>query len=88
LHNKAERLKNAKNVTVIVPTDIDSGLRDRLPPGQTSTVKFPILHEGEVPRYDLNDWRLTICGEVEEELSLSFNEILKLPATRIQCDIH
>jgi DMSO/TMAO reductase YedYZ molybdopterin-dependent catalytic subunit len=85
MHNKAERLKNAR---VLLPSDIASELQDRLPPGQTLTEKFPILHEGEVPRYDLNDWQLTICGEVEEERSFSFNDIIGLPATRIHCDIH
>ncbi|TFE29988.1 sulfite oxidase-like oxidoreductase [Cohnella luojiensis] len=85
MHNKADRLKNAK---VILPSDIDIEKRDRLPAGQTFTGKFPILHEGEVPKYDLNDWRLTIGGEVEEEISFSFDEILMLPSTRIQCDIH
>ncbi len=85
MHNKAERLKNAK---AIIPSDVDSELVGRRPPGQTLTGKFPILHEGEVPMYDMDAWRLTIGGEVEEERSFSFDEILKLPSSLIQCDIH
>jgi hypothetical protein len=29
---------------------------NRLPPGQSRTIKFPVLHYGQVPRYDLRTW--------------------------------
>ncbi|MDI4649254.1 sulfite oxidase-like oxidoreductase [Cohnella hashimotonis] len=86
MHNKADRLKKAK-----VPAasgKVDPALRHRVPPGQTVTEKFPILHEGDVPVYDMNEWRLTVCGEVEEERSFTFEEILRLPATKVVRDIH
>jgi len=28
----------------------------RLPPGQSLTLKWPVLHEGDVPRTDLRTW--------------------------------
>ncbi|CAI6082626.1 sulfite oxidase-like oxidoreductase [Cohnella sp. JJ-181] len=85
MHNKADRLKKAKAPAL---ANVDPALRDRVPPGQTVTEKFPILHEGDVPVYDLNAWRLAVCGEVEAERSFTFDEILRLPATKIVRDIH
>lgn len=84
MHNKAERLK--KMGTKATGNNYVEG--DRLPPGQTMTEKFPILHEGEVPVYDLANWSLQVTGEVEEELSLTFDDLLALPKSRIVTDIH
>ena len=39
----------------------------RLPPGQSLTQKFPVLHYGPVPRFDSETWDFRIFGEVEEE---------------------
>ncbi|MFC3802343.1 sulfite oxidase-like oxidoreductase [Cohnella sp. GCM10012308] len=86
MHNKADRLKKAK--VPAAASKIDPALRDRVPPGQTVTEKFPILHEGDVPVYDMNEWRLTVCGEVEEERSFTFDEIMRMPATKVVRDIH
>ncbi|WP_372634440.1 sulfite oxidase-like oxidoreductase [Cohnella sp.] len=85
MHNKAERLKKAKP---IAPSEANEALGGRLPPGQTLTAKFPILHEGDIPRYDMEQWRLTIDGEVEEPLELTYDDVLGLPVSRIECDIH
>ncbi|MDG0794048.1 sulfite oxidase-like oxidoreductase [Cohnella ginsengisoli] len=86
MHNKADRLKKAK--VPAAAAKVDPALRDRVPPGQTVTEKFPILHEGDVPVYDMNEWRLTVCGEVEAERSFTYEEILQLPATKVVRDIH
>jgi DMSO/TMAO reductase YedYZ molybdopterin-dependent catalytic subunit len=60
----------------------------RLPPGQYLTEKWPVLHAGEVPEVDLPSWRLQVTGEVEEPLSLTFDELRALPATEVTTDIH
>jgi DMSO/TMAO reductase YedYZ molybdopterin-dependent catalytic subunit len=60
----------------------------RLPPGQYLTEKWPVLHAGDVPDVDLESWRLTVDGEVEEPLSLSYEELTSLPATEVTQDIH
>jgi len=60
----------------------------RLPPGQSLTVKFPVLHYGSIPPFDPQSWRLRIWGEVEEEKSWSWEEFSPLPQTEIQLDIH
>ena len=60
----------------------------RLPPGQYFTEKWPVLHAGEVPDVDLDAWRLQITGEVEEPLTLTYDELRALPATDVTTDIH
>jgi len=85
LHKKAERLKKVKApLAAKVPPE----LQHRVPPGQTVTDRFPILHEGEVPQYDMSTWSIKTFGEVDKICSFSFDELMKLPQTEITCDIH
>ena len=60
----------------------------RLPPGQSLTKKFPVLHYGSIPPFDPQSWRFRIWGEVKEETSWSWEEFSQLPQTEIQLDIH
>jgi len=61
----------------------------RLPPGQYLTEKWPVLHAGSVARYDdLSTWTFRVFGEVENELSLSWEEFNQLPHTSNVQDIH
>jgi DMSO/TMAO reductase YedYZ molybdopterin-dependent catalytic subunit len=60
----------------------------RLPPGQYFTEKWPVLHAGEVPDVDIATWTFEITGEVEEPVTLSFDQLLELPATEVTSDIH
>ncbi len=63
--------------------------RDRLPPGQVLTKRFPVLHYGTVPRYrSLEEWDLRVFGAVEEEVRFTYEELTSLPSTRIVADIH
>ncbi|TRY25829.1 sulfite oxidase-like oxidoreductase [Brevibacillus sp. LEMMJ03] len=80
--NKAERIKRMR-----VPT-VDPALARRLPPGQVLTERFPILHEGKVPVYDMETWTLRVFGEVDRDVTLSYADIMAMPQTTITCDIH
>ena len=60
----------------------------RLPPGQSLTVKFPVLHYGPVPRFNPATWEFRIWGEVEEERAWSWAEFNQLPRTTLTMDIH
>lgn len=60
----------------------------RLPPGQSLTLKWPVLHEGSVPRVDLSTWDFRIDGLVKKPVRLTWEEFNKLPKTEIRCDIH
>ena len=63
---------------------------NRLPPGQSLTQKFPVLHYGPTPRYrpDLSDWDFRIFGLVEEEKRWTWEEFMGLPRTSVTMDIH
>jgi len=62
---------------------------NRLPPGQSLTLKFPVLHYGPVPRYaGLDDWTLELRGLVEAPVTLSWKELTALPTRTITLDIH
>ena len=60
----------------------------RLPPGQSLTEKFPVLHYGSVPHYDMTKWTFRVYGEVEESRQWSLQDFQKLPMREIKMDIH
>jgi DMSO/TMAO reductase YedYZ molybdopterin-dependent catalytic subunit len=60
----------------------------RLPPGQYLTDKWPVLHAGSVPDTDLATWDFKVWGEVEEPLTLDWEDLNALPATETTIDIH
>ena len=60
----------------------------RLPPGQSLTNKFPVLHYGPVPRFDPATWDFRVWGEVEAERRWNWEEFQKLPRTKLVMDIH
>ncbi len=62
--------------------------RDRVPPGQTLTTKFPVLHVGHPPVFDPETWTLKVLGEVEHPLILTWQELLALPSTTSVSDFH
>jgi DMSO/TMAO reductase YedYZ molybdopterin-dependent catalytic subunit len=61
----------------------------RLPPGQSLTTQFPVLHYGPTPRYpDLSGWDLRVFGLVMEEKTFSWDDILAMPRTQVVRDMH
>lgn len=61
----------------------------RLPPGQSLTQKFPVLHYGSVPVYrDLSKWTFRIWGLVEAEKTWNWDEFNKLPRQKAVYDLH
>jgi DMSO/TMAO reductase YedYZ molybdopterin-dependent catalytic subunit len=60
----------------------------RLPPGQYLTQKWPVLHAGDVPDTDLETWTFRVFGEVEEEVTLDWEQFNALPRTSDVQDIH
>jgi len=60
----------------------------RLPPGQSLTNRFPVLHYGPVPRFNPATWTLRIFGQVEEDVVWTWDEFQKLPRTSVKMDIH
>jgi DMSO/TMAO reductase YedYZ molybdopterin-dependent catalytic subunit len=60
----------------------------RLPPGQSLTQKFPVLHYGPAPRFDPTTWDFRIYGEVEKEARWTWDKFNQLPRTKVVMDIH
>ena len=61
---------------------------NRLPPGQSLTEKFPVLHVGNTPQTDLKTWSFKIFGEVEEEKIWTWEEFNQLPRKQVTFDLH
>jgi DMSO/TMAO reductase YedYZ molybdopterin-dependent catalytic subunit len=66
----------------------DTERKDRIPPGQRVTDKWPVLHHGRVPDIDVSSWVFTISGLVERERRLSYQEFMSLPQVKVLSDIH
>ena len=60
----------------------------RLPPGQSLTQRFPVLHYGPVPRFNPATWDFRLWGEVEQEIRWTWDEFLLLPRQKLTMDIH
>jgi DMSO/TMAO reductase YedYZ molybdopterin-dependent catalytic subunit len=60
----------------------------RLPPGQSLTLKWPVLHYGSVPQFDPTRWDFTVRGLVEAPLRWSWKEFSALPKIAVTSDFH
>jgi len=60
----------------------------RLPPGQSLTLKWPVLHYGGVPHFDAAKWDFKISGLVVEPVRLTWEEFRALPQTEVTSDFH
>jgi DMSO/TMAO reductase YedYZ molybdopterin-dependent catalytic subunit len=60
----------------------------RLPPGQYLTEKWPVLHAGDVPDTELATWDFKVFGEVENPITLTWEQFDALPKTAHTQDIH
>ena len=67
---------------------INSFGKEKTPPGQVATVKFPVLTYGSTPTVEKEDWRFRVWGEVEEELVWTWDEFMKFPQTKLRADFH
>ena len=77
---------NSADLPVIVSPDT---LREkRLPPGQSRTVKWPVLDAGGPPQLDTVQWSLRVHGLVKRPMQWTWNEFQALPRTRVLADFH
>ena len=63
---------------------------ERIPPRQSRTVKWPILHAGEVPTYDLTQWDFAVFPKplVNGVKRFSWAEFAALPRVKVFADMH
>jgi DMSO/TMAO reductase YedYZ molybdopterin-dependent catalytic subunit len=69
---------------------LERAMRDagRQPPGQSATLKWPVLHEGPVPQFDPRTWDFRITGLVERPARLTWDEFTRLPMKEVVADMH
>lgn len=69
---------------------LEREMRDlgRLPPGQSLTLKWPVLHVGSVPRFDPAKWDFEIKGLVEQPVRLTWDEFTHFRTTEVTADMH
>ena len=60
----------------------------RLPPGQSASIKWPVLHVGAPPRFDPATWDFKAGGLVESPLTLTWAEMIALPRREVTTDFH
>lgn len=60
----------------------------QLPVGQIKTTKWPVLDLGFKPDISPLRWQLTIDGEVESPIKLSWQDFMDLPQTKDISDFH
>lgn len=62
--------------------------KQRIPPGQYKTEKFPVLDLGIQPEIDLAAFRLKVWGDVEEPIELTWPQLQGLPRVELLADFH
>ncbi len=60
----------------------------RLPPGQSASIQWPVLHEGEVPAFDPKTWDFLVGGLVEAPSTFTWGAFQALPRTEVRSDFH
>jgi DMSO/TMAO reductase YedYZ molybdopterin-dependent catalytic subunit len=75
-----------------LPPDVivspDTRRAQRVPPGQSRTRKWPVLHAGQVPAVDTSRWRFQVAGEVERPVRWTWAEFCALTRARVFSDFH
>ncbi|HEX7181217.1 MAG TPA: sulfite oxidase-like oxidoreductase [Thermoanaerobaculia bacterium] len=62
--------------------------KERIPPGQYVTDKWPVLTYGETPRIRPEEWSLRVFGLVAEELVFPWGRFQALPRVQVDADFH
>jgi len=60
----------------------------RLPPGQSPTLKWPVLTVGPDPKLALEHWSLSIHGEADAPYALRWDELQGLEQVELTTDLH
>jgi len=86
-----EKMKNSPSISDPKPLgkgEINRHGMPKIPVGQTLTEKWPVLDLGYHPAITLENWRLVIGGEVENPMTLKWEDFMSLPQTEDVSDFH
>ena len=71
---------------VIISSDVRR--RNRIPPGQTRTRKWPVLDAFGTPAVPLDRWQLDIFGLVDHPQRFTLEQFRELPRVKVFSDFH
>jgi DMSO/TMAO reductase YedYZ molybdopterin-dependent catalytic subunit len=85
-----DKSSSSERPRVVSSDTLRGSPRERTPPGQALTKKWPVLHYGGVPKVDpyAPDWRLKVFGLCDAPYELTYAEIRAMPAVDVVCDMH
>jgi DMSO/TMAO reductase YedYZ molybdopterin-dependent catalytic subunit len=72
--------------SLIVSSDVKRD--ERLPPRQSLTKKWPVLHRGPIPVFDRVAWTFKIFGLVDLPWQCGYDEFRMMPQVRVHADMH
>ncbi len=68
--------------------DYPPEIAGRVPPGQRLVKTWPVLHYGQIPEFDGQNWDFELTGLVENPFTLSYQELRELPNVKVHADMH
>ena len=75
-----------------LPDDVvvspDTRRKERLPPNQSRTKKWPVLDAHGAPSIRMEDWKIEITGLVRSPLSFDWKAFRGLPRIKVFADMH
>ena len=66
----------------------DTRRKDRIPPRQSRTLKWPVLDASGAPDIDLAKWSFTVHGLVGNSFTWNWEEFQALPRVKVFADFH
>jgi DMSO/TMAO reductase YedYZ molybdopterin-dependent catalytic subunit len=72
----------------VLTSDLPAHAQARVPPHQRVTRGWPVLHEGPIPRFDPQTWRLAVEGACDTPFEVSYDELKALPNVEMTADFH
>jgi DMSO/TMAO reductase YedYZ molybdopterin-dependent catalytic subunit len=66
----------------------DTRRTQRVPPGQSRTLKWPVLDASGPPEISLDRWKFSIGGRVARPVEWNWAEFQKLPRVKVFSDFH
>jgi len=92
LRKKPEERGREVPSPVNLPPDVivspDTLRSQRVPPGQSRTLKWPVLDAGGPPAIDLGRWKFFVRGLVQQERVWNWEEFQALPRVKAFSDFH
>jgi DMSO/TMAO reductase YedYZ molybdopterin-dependent catalytic subunit len=81
-------MQDSKSPDPPIVVSPDTLRENRLPPGQSRTVKWPVLDAGGPPQLSSLQWSLSVLGLVKRPMQWTWSEFQGLPRTKVLADFH